>query len=530
MSSTDNTHGDMVSKSTLADISPPSFPPQTDELKKRARNESEEKPCSSRILSALPYTPPTSPPPNVSKSTSEEKALAEDETQLNVSELKTRLGIDSWKCGCTTLKGDPCKIPISHYKEADINTQIESLKSYNHSSQKLRDELYKLARLVHCHYHNNRTQMCSRVENWRNNFNLEESIEEQIKRALRYYPTSCVGMNKKGNSCQIKMGGQCVQNRAKTINKILIPDIYLNDNSLDYFLQVLKENMFCHWHINHQGPEKVAIWKKEILKVRKERNPVLAPPKESKPPEDEGSHTSCHNNQMAETLLSTSNDDFDLQDEGLTAQPLSLLPNRDPATYWPQEFDTNPFDIIVTSDKSNNFKSSFRDIHNKLKEPLKPNDQEEGYLYAFEVEGNAGFVKIGYTCRTLEERQEEWAFGCNRKPKVLYPLPPDPRVAVPNVHRVEALCHAELKHRNIKIDCHGCLKSHIEWFQVSPEEAVAVIQKWSMWMLTSPYKPKSHKKSAASILKNQEREKAECIDQFMKGLSNMVADQPLSEK
>lgn len=215
MSSIDSTHGDMVFKSTLADISSPSSPPQTDELKKRARNESEQKPCSSRILPALPYTPPTSPPPNVSKSTSEDKALAEDETQLNVSQLKTQLGIDSWKCGCTTSKGNPCKISISHDKEADINTQIGSLTSPNHSSQKLRDELYKLAKLVHCRYHNNRTQMCSRVDNWRNTFSLEESIEEQIGRALRYYPTSCVGVAKNGNSCQIKMGGQRVQNREK---------------------------------------------------------------------------------------------------------------------------------------------------------------------------------------------------------------------------------------------------------------------------------------------------------------------------
>lgn len=270
----------------------------------------------------------------------------------------------------------------------------------------------------------------------------------------------------------------------KTISKILIPDIYLNDDSLDYFLQVLKENMFCHLHIHHQGPEKVATWKKEILKIRKKRNPALEPPKESTTPEDEGRYTFCHDHQVAETLLSIGK---------LTAQSTSLLPNRDPATYWPQEFDTTPFDIIVTSDKSNNFKSSFLDIHSKLTELLKPNDQKEGYLYAYEVEGNAGFVKIGYTCRTLEERHEEWAFDCNRKPKVLYPIPPNPRVAVPNAHRVEALCHAELKHRNIRIDCRGCLKPHVEWFLVSPEEAVAVIQKWSMWMLTSPYKPKSHK-------------------------------------
>lgn len=479
----------MVSKTTLADISPPSSPPQTDELKKTARNKYEEKHRSSKILPALPYTPPTSPPPKVSKSTSEDKASAEDEIKPNISQLKTKLGIGNWKCGCTTLKGDPCKNRISYHKKVHIDKQILSLENPSHSSQKLRDELYKLAELVHCRHHNNHAQMCSRVDNWRNAFPLEESIEEQIERTLRYYPARCVEVVEKGISCQEKIGGQCVQNRAKTINKILIPDIYLNDDNLGYFLRVLKENMFCRQHIDNQGPEKVAIWKKEIQKIRKERDPVLLPP-----------------------------------------QSTSLPPDRDPATYWPQEFDTTPFDIIATSDKSNHFKSSFLDIQKKLAEPLKWKNQEEGYLYAYEVERNAGFVKIGYTCRTLEERLEQWAFACNRKPKALYPIPSSLRVAVPNAHRVEALCHAELKNRNIRVDCHGCLKPHIEWFQVSPEEAIAVIQKWSMWMLTSPYKPESHETSAALILKDQEREKVKCIDQFMKELSDMVVDRHSSEK
>ncbi|EYE96053.1 GIY-YIG nuclease family protein [Aspergillus ruber CBS 135680] len=498
----------MVPKSALANISPPSSPPQTDEFERGAWNESEDKFYLSRTPSTLPYTPPTSPPPDVSKSTTADKALTEEITQLSVSSLRTLLGIDNWKCGCITSKGHPCKMPISNLK-ADINMQIGLLTNPNHSTQKLRDELYKLAKLVHCRYHDDRTRICSRVDSWRNAFSFRESTEEQIERTLRYYSAYCAGVTKQGNSCHNKMGGQCVQNRAKTINKILTPDIYLDDDGLDYFLLVLKENMFCCWHINYQGPEKVEIWKKEILKIRKERSPVLAPPKESNMPEDEGSHTFY---------------------DDLTAQSTSQDPDNDPATYWPRRFDTTPFDIIATSDQSNDFKSSFPEIYSELTKPLVPEDQKEGYLYAYEVEGNEGFVKIGYTCRFLEKRHEEWAFDCNRKSKALYPIPLNHQVAVPNAHRVEALCHAELKHRNIRIDCHGCLRPHIEWFQCSPEEAVAVIQKWSMWMLTSPYKPESHETSAAMILKEKERVKAECIDQFMKGLLDMVADQPLSEK
>jgi len=41
-------------------------------------------------------------------------------------------------------------------------------------------------------------------------------------------------------------------------------------------------------------------------------------------------------------------------------------------------------------------------------------------------------------------------------------------------------------------------------------------------MLTSPYKPELQKRSAALILKDEEREKAKCIDQFMKELARKM--------
>lgn len=524
MSPVSNTHWELDSKSTLANMSPPSSPPQTDELQKTSQNEPEEEPCPSRILPTPPYTPPASPPPSVSKSISEDKQLAEVETQPTVSQLKSQLGIDNGKCGCVTTKGHPCKNAIPHLR--DIDTQLGSLKNASHSSQKIRDELYKLAGLVHCYHHNYSTQMFSRVDKWRNTFALEESIEEEIGRTLRYYPAYCAGTNRKGATCGNPIGGQRVQNRKKTIDEILNRRTYLNDGRLVYFLQVLKENMFCHWHIN-QGDAKVAIWERKILRIREERKPAFTPPRESNSPETEDSHTSCHYDRVAEKFSSTTITNPDLQNEGLTKQYPSPVPNKDPATYWPQKFDTSPFDIIVTSDKSKDSKSPFSVIHSKLTEPLEQIDQKEGYLYAYEVEGNAGFVKIGYTTRSLATRHGEWAFYCNRKPKVLYPVPANHQMPVPNAHRVEALCHAELKHRNIRIDCHGCSKPHIEWFQVDPEEAIAVIQKWSKWMLTSPYTSESHKTPTNLILKDQERKKAESIEQFMKELSGMIADQPL---
>jgi hypothetical protein len=119
--------------------------------------------------------------------------------------------------------------------------------------------------------------------------------------------------------------------------------------------------------------------------------------------------------------------------------------------------------------------------------PLDGRDQEDGYVYLYVVEGNKGFVKVGYTGRSTEIRHKELGFDCNRDPKVLYPIPSNSAMVVPHARRIEALCHAELDHRRIRIYCRGCLKQHIEWFEISPAEAIAVIQKWSKWMTTRPY-------------------------------------------
>lgn len=123
-----------------------------------------------------------------------------------------------------------------------------------------------------------------------------------------------------------------------------------------------------------------------------------------------------------------------------------------------------------------------------ITKPLNSNNPSgSGYVYAYTVQGNPQYVKIGCTTDTVEERLKEWGFDCNRAPTVLYPMASSTVARVSNVRRVEALWHAELSHRRIRIDCKGCLKPHLEWFEVSAADAIAVIQKWSKWMATEPY-------------------------------------------
>jgi hypothetical protein len=59
------------------------------------------------------------------------------------------------------------------------------------------------------------------------------------------------------------------------------------------------------------------------------------------------------------------------------------------------------------------------------------------------------------------------------------------------------------------------LKQHIEWFEASPAEAIAVIQRWSNWMITRPYQSIGLR-SESETLKKEEKQRAGDIDQFMK--------------
>jgi hypothetical protein len=108
---------------------------------------------------------------------------------------------------------------------------------------------------------------------------------------------------------------------------------------------------------------------------------------------------------------------------------------------------------------------------------LTTNAQKVGFVYVYEVLGNEGFVKIGYTT-DLETRLGKWRFDCNREVKVLYPIPAASAETVRNAPQVEALCHAELRHRKTTIYCDSCLRKHIEWFEISTAEAIAVVRKW----------------------------------------------------
>ncbi|KAJ5689960.1 hypothetical protein N7462_004352 [Penicillium macrosclerotiorum] len=189
--------------------------------------------------------------------------------------------------------------------------------------------------------------------------------------------------------------------------------------------------------------------------------------------------------------------------------PKSVYSVKNPVTYWLDQYDTTAFDIVERGGRPDDHKASYYGVQRQMMKRLSVDDQKNGYLYIYEVEANKGFVKIGYTTRSIRKRHEEWVFDCNRKSNPLYPLPAIKAALVPNARRVEKLCHAELKHRQAIIYCQGCLKTHEEWFESSPTDAIAVVEKWSAWMKKEPYHPDQ------LLLKQEEERKAFDMEKFM---------------
>ena len=143
---------------------------------------------------------------------------------------------------------------------------------------------------------------------------------------------------------------------------------------------------------------------------------------------------------------------------------------------------------------------------------LTPTELDYGHVYAFQAVDpqSRGYVKIGFT-KTLKSRKTEHV-KCYDKCVFLWPPPRTLPKPVLHAARVEKMVHAELvegamllqrcPRRRLKHESHG------EWFDVPLHHALAVIRKWTDWIMTKPYsrledrraaqrpKPKTREKSA----------------------------------
>ncbi|KAH7002595.1 T5orf172 domain-containing protein [Ilyonectria destructans] len=494
--------------------SPPNSPPQTKAPIPRVPRVSGDAVRPAGAVSSAPLSPPATPPRQSSAPTVHEQPI---EGEVNAATLRTRLCLGNMRCGAMTKSGRPCGRWSPAANRAGVTSQLESMISLAQSSIELEAELDRLVMLVHCKSHDSGLPKKSRIEAWIMEFPIGEagtnnaatSVEKGIRKALELKSTQCIGEAGMDLPCLSRIGGQRVHNCAVTIDEIVNPDVYLDDAYLDGLLKVLETNMYCPQHINEQPLKMVASWKSMIVEILEEH---LVKPAESSAPERTRGPSRAPNTQGPESPSTKRSDGLVLRSGNLS------IPNfdRDLSKYWPAAYDTSPFEIIVRGARLADYKSSYTMVKDEMVKDLHKKDQIDGHVYMYEVEGNKGFVKIGYTTRAVEDRHREWDFDCNRAPRALYPIPSSTFAKVPNARRIEALCHAELDHRRIRISCNACLKPHLEWFEISSAEAIAVIQKWSNWMATRPYRSTQLRSGVKWTIREEERRRAGDMDSFMR--------------
>ena len=119
-------------------------------------------------------------------------------------------------------------------------------------------------------------------------------------------------------------------------------------------------------------------------------------------------------------------------------------------------------------------------VMQQAEKPLTRRELDPGYLYVYWNQASFGVYKIGYSC-DVDERLRQWERDCKHIAEEQYRSPREVR----NVRRLERLVHAELKkYRVQEHGCHGCSKTHREWFKgVAFETILKSIGSWTEWIM-----------------------------------------------
>ncbi|PYH86301.1 hypothetical protein BO82DRAFT_428745 [Aspergillus uvarum CBS 121591] len=345
-------------------------------------------------------------------------------------------------CGSQTTKKS-CSNRRKPGKASEFNEVIISLKSLPPSSTyfTMVATLEKLALSIHCSRHDNEKSVDARIDAWLAKY-FPRPIDTAmlIRNALPNHGIMCIGTTTKGSSCRMKIGGRNVQAVDLITTKILDPEIYLHDERLEVWLQRLGRSALCSWH-TEQLQEQVVRCRAEIAIAR-----------------------------QSELSSRTSIGGFGNQD------------NATEEVWQVPGYDASPLRLLATAGPSNENPLLVKDCLAAISKSLTPRTPKPGYVYAYTVDGNEGYVKIGYTTHDVLKRHAEWEFECNRKVISLYPdsAALGTQIAWPQL--VESLCHADLCDRRLRVDCSACQKQHIEWFDVTSQRAIDTIEKWSQWV------------------------------------------------
>jgi len=194
------------------------------------------------------------------------------------------------------------------------------------------------------------------------------------------------------------------------------PECYIDNDELERFLQFLRENRFCHNHVESQGLKQVGTWKRAIMHIRSKMDSTQ-PSSEEIITSIEGKAPGITQPGKEDRALSgRTNTEMGVQSPRTSVQGRSRY--LTPAL---EEYDTSRFNIISMPERPNDYKSSVTEIQRIMFTSLKKEERAEGLVYAYEVEGNKGFIKIGYITKPIQRRYYEWSLECNRRCLPIYP-------------------------------------------------------------------------------------------------------------
>ncbi|KAE9366724.1 hypothetical protein N431DRAFT_351113 [Stipitochalara longipes BDJ] len=138
--------------------------------------------------------------------------------------------------------------------------------------------------------------------------------------------------------------------------------------------------------------------------------------------------------------------------------------------------------------------------------PRTPIIEEDGYIYIYKSKNafpGPKYVKIGKTRQAPNERIYKWETSCKFE---CIPIKDNNDKRFLHYHAVERIVHAELYNERRKYKCNECNQAHKlgfgakyakspstehgEWFEISEEKALQVVNKWRDWVIKSdPYRP-----------------------------------------
>ncbi len=309
-------------------------------------------------------------------------------------------------------------------------------------------------------------------------------LRHQDPKALRIFldiqQSTCTGLTKQSQSYKIRLS------KPNWLKVLVILEGFKNISFMDGAqtnmkdLEKLADLVFCHVHRKrHQASEKLNTWKTQIDNFISKFN-------ESSPTQVKSEEVYFAKKSTHSVRASTNSQQKHLP----SSVSLEFRGENDSNSYRTTSHKSSIMCFVDYCSKAKAVDNTEMLIRNALTKDLTPRELKHGWVYiywAFRNVRNVSRVEIGLTTFDISGRLDRWIRKCKRKIEGFYPNPAAVKKIL-HVYRVEALVHAELaSFCTQEVKCENCQRCNIEWFEVSSQSVIDVVNRWTSWMMNEPY-------------------------------------------